>query len=471
MEKKNKCKLFIILAVAIVLGLIMYSGLFSSKIYDKHMGRGLNYLTNEKYEDAILSFQKAIKIKKNSTYARIYLGETYILNNEIEEATTILKEAQSLDIANEKLLMEILEILTYIDGDLAYEFLDTFVQVVQKSNISPKIQEIINSANKALLNPEVNIEPGKYVDSLQLKMLDEIMTVGHSYYYTMDGSIPNKNSSKYTGKIDISKSTNIKIIGYNKNGDCTDVETFKYIIDKDIIEQIKKSISEGESLINNTTVGSEIGNISKEDKEKLQNILNKGKDLLNDYFINYKDASNIKTDIESGISLFNDNIIKPIDKSKLESAISQANSLYNNSIEGSNVGEYKSGTKSVFISTINYAKKIYNNSSSNQTEIDSALTNLNSAIGKFKKNKITTNDRNSDGSYTREYVESYIKKEYVGYGIFVMDATYDEFYNNEKCYLISGSSNETNASGFTHPIEFFIGSKKLNKYSYSDVAW
>ncbi|XAM36315.1 hypothetical protein TPHSE_05880 [Terrisporobacter petrolearius] len=31
------------------------------------------------------------------------------------------------------------------------------------------------------------------------------MTVGHRYYYTMDGSIPNKNSSKYIGKTDIER--------------------------------------------------------------------------------------------------------------------------------------------------------------------------------------------------------------------------------------------------------------------------
>ena len=206
MGKKNKGKLFIILAVAMILGLTIYKGVFASKIYDNHMDTGLNYLTNEKYEEAISSFEKAIKFKKNSTDARVYLGKTYILNNEIEEATDILKEAQNLDIANEKLLMEILEVLTYIDGDLAYEFLDTSVEAAEKSNISPKIQEIINSSNEPPLNPAVNIEPGKYVDSLQLKMLDDIM----------DGSIPNKSSFKYTGKMDISESTNIKVIGCNK---------------------------------------------------------------------------------------------------------------------------------------------------------------------------------------------------------------------------------------------------------------
>ena len=337
MEKKNKVKLFIILAVTVILGLTMYKGVFAYKIYDNYINTGLNFLTNEKYEEAISSFEKAIKFKKNSTDARVYLGKTYILNNEIEEASKTLKEAQNIDVDNEKLLVEILGTLTYIDGDLAYEFLNTFLVAVQKPNLSPAIQYIINSANKPPLNPKVNIEPGKYVDSLHLKILDEIMAVGHSYYYTMDGSIPNKNSSKYIGKIDISKSTNIKIIGYNKNGDCTDVETFKYIIDKDIIKQVKKCICEGQFLINKTTVGSEIGNISKENKEKLQNILNKEKDLLNNYFINYKDAINIKTDIERGISSFNNNIIKPIDMLKLESAISKANSLYNNSLEGINM--------------------------------------------------------------------------------------------------------------------------------------
>ena len=45
-----------------------------------------------KYEEAILAFDKAIKIEEKSTEARVYLAQGYVGNNEPDKAIEVLKE-------------------------------------------------------------------------------------------------------------------------------------------------------------------------------------------------------------------------------------------------------------------------------------------------------------------------------------------------------------------------------------------
>ena len=251
-----------------------------------------------------------------------------------------------------------------------------------------------------------------------------------------------------------------------------ELDVFEGLFEGIVVAEVEfPSIEEAESLINNTNIGSEVGQISQDNKDKLQFIIDEAKDLTNKKSANYKDISNIKDKIESAIIEFEDNIIKPVDKSKLESAISKANNLYNSAVEGSQKGQYKSGSKSSLMNAITQAKKIYNSSSIRQNEVNSAVSTLNNAINSFQNKKITQSDRNSDGSYTREYVQAYLNRTETDATLVVMDATEDKIYNNELCYLVGGHTKETNAAGFTYPIEYYIGSKTLEIYSYNEVGW
>ncbi|MDY2881470.1 MAG: chitobiase/beta-hexosaminidase C-terminal domain-containing protein, partial [Romboutsia timonensis] len=284
---------------------------------------------------------------------------------------------------------EILEILNEIDPDIAYEFLDRFIQAVGEDNISQEINDILNSANEIPSEPVANPSPGTYVGPISVKLKLDKLKVGHSYYYTLDGTYPNKGSEKYRGQIEITESTTIKIIGYNKNDESTEVITLEYKIDKNILEDIKDSIAEGETLIKDTTVGTEIGNISKKDKDKLQLIISEAKDLVNKDSVSHEKVINIKDKIENGIEEFKNNIIKPTDKSKLKSAINEAQNLYNNTTEGSNEGQYKSGSKSILLGAINEAKEVYENRLSKQNDIDNRVRILNNAIREFKNSKVS----------------------------------------------------------------------------------
>ena len=389
-NKKKIVGISIISAIIVMLSSIfIYANVVKPQKYSNYLDLGNKYLLEENYEEAILAFEKAIKIDEKSTEARVGVAKAYIGINDVDNAVLYLEQAQNLDKTNESLLKEIINILIPVDSELAYEFLDKFINEVGEGNTSEYINNLINESKELPSELKVSPAEGKYIKPISVKLDLDKMKIGHSYYYTLDGTNPNKESTKYLGKIDIKESTTVKLIGYNKNNESTEVLTLEYVIDKNIIKDVKSIITEGENLVKNTTVGTKVGNISKEDKDKLQFIISEAKDLVNQDSSTYENVSNIKGKLEKGINEFKNNIIKPVDKSKLKSAIDSATSLYNNAVEGSNSGQYKSGSKEKLMSAINTAKEIYNDSLAKQDKVDNATSNLNSSINTFKNSEVT----------------------------------------------------------------------------------
>ena len=406
MRDRKKLIMIILAIVVAVSSIFIYKGAIAPKLYDKYLNTGIKYLMNGQYEEAILAFDKAIKIEPKTTEARVYQAKAYVGNEELDKAVEVLEEIQNIDKTNEELLKQILEILNEIDSDIAYEFLDRFIDTVGEANISKDIRDMLDSSNEAPSEPIVDPAPGKYIKSIYVKLKLDKIKLGHNYYYTLDGTHPNKGSEKYRGPIDISKSTTIKLIGYNKKGESTDVITLEYIIDENILEDVNNNIFKGENLIKDTIVGTEVGNISQSDKNKLQLIVDEAKELINDNSVDYQDVTNIKNKIEDAIEVFKNNIIKPTDKSKLNNTISKAQNLYNNSVEGSSEGQYKSGSKTILLKSINEAKKVRDYASASQEEIDSEVNNLYKSINKFNNSKVEKKE------FTKAMAIQYVENKY-----------------------------------------------------------
>ena len=130
-NKKKIAGIGIISAIIVMLSSIfIYASVVKPQKYSEYIDLGNKYLLEENYEEAILAFEKAIKIDAKSTEARVGVAKAYIGNNELDKAIEILEEAQEIDKTSEELLKEILEILTDIESDVAYDFLDRFVMNV-----------------------------------------------------------------------------------------------------------------------------------------------------------------------------------------------------------------------------------------------------------------------------------------------------------------------------------------------------
>lgn len=388
-NKKKIAGIGIISAIIVMLSSIfIYASVVKPQKYSEYIDLGNKYLLEENYEEAILAFEKAIKIDAKSTEARVGAAKAYIGNNELDKAIEILEEAQELDKTNETLLKEILEILNEIDSDAAYEFLDRFIEEKGEDNISSDIKEILELSKDIPDGFNANPKPGKYVQPISVKLKLDKMKVGHSYYYTTDGTEPNKEAIKYRGNIDIKETTTIKVIGYNKNNESSKVINLEYIIDSNIINDVKDLVKESEELLNNTSVGTNVGQTTQESKKNFEVEIKSIKIKLKEGLQTYEDAKFIKNKITSAMKEFKDNIVKPTDKSKLKTQIETAQNLYDNSTEGNKSGQYKSGSKETLLKEINASKEIYNDPTINQSQIDTQVSKLQNAITTFKNSKV-----------------------------------------------------------------------------------
>ncbi|MCI7739833.1 MAG: chitobiase/beta-hexosaminidase C-terminal domain-containing protein, partial [Lachnospiraceae bacterium] len=76
-------------------------------------------------------------------------------------------------------------------------------------------------------DPKINYSTGRYRSNLDIKLYGKDVT----FYYTLDGSEPDKNSQKYEQPISISKGvTELKVIAYSRLGIPSDVIYRKYTI-------------------------------------------------------------------------------------------------------------------------------------------------------------------------------------------------------------------------------------------------
>ncbi|CDA10405.1 hypothetical protein Q604_UNBC18652G0002 [human gut metagenome] len=335
------------------------------------------------YKVALAPMMKSKQIDE-----KIQQAKEYIVQNEFEKSIDVLEQAQQLDIKDEQLLLKIIDISMSIDGESAYEFLERYVDAVGENNLSSHIKNLLSSAKESPKQVELNVLEGKYVSPMEIKINSDKINIGSSYYYTINGETPDKSCTKYMGNIYITKTTTLKLIGYNQDGKCTDVQTFKYSIDESIFDELNDNIKSSKKLISETKVGNAIGNISKENKNKLQYVIENAQKLINNKIIKYNEANDINEELIDAIKDFKDNIIRPVDKEKLKKYINKAEDLYNNSSEGKKTGQYKSGSKSKLKSSINDAKEIYDNESATQKEVDNQVSKLENAINIFRRSKI-----------------------------------------------------------------------------------
>lgn len=77
--------------------------------------------------------------------------------------------------------------------------------------------------------------------------------------------------------------------------------------------------------------------------------------------------------------------VEVVDASELQTEIATANASYSSAVEGTNVGQYKVGSKSTFMTAISAAQAVFDNADATQIELDAALAALKSAEKTFAK--------------------------------------------------------------------------------------
>ncbi|WP_171687167.1 chitobiase/beta-hexosaminidase C-terminal domain-containing protein [Paenibacillus planticolens] len=86
--------------------------------------------------------------------------------------------------------------------------------------------------------PTASKATGRYADAFRVTLASG--TEGAAIYYTTNGDTPTKNSTPYTGAIDIAKSTSLKAVAVKEGYYDSDVASFVYIIQQTLPEPASK---------------------------------------------------------------------------------------------------------------------------------------------------------------------------------------------------------------------------------------
>lgn len=161
----------------------------------------------------------------------VYMKGTYNSFN-VSESTPTEGGVWSITFneAGEATIMNV-EKSKYIQYSTGYTSFGSYAEA-QEGGILPKIYLKEEKADEIVVSvPTFSIEKGIYAEAISVELKTE--TAGAEIYYTTDGSDPTIESTKYTGAINVEKTTTIKAIAaYTANNAVTysNVVSAEYII-------------------------------------------------------------------------------------------------------------------------------------------------------------------------------------------------------------------------------------------------
>lgn len=191
LKKPNKKISAIVLVVALILLSVVIIALIvnvNNKSYGYQYNKAIENASKGNYNEAIIYMERAIAINPEEIKARIKLAEYYDSNNQNQIAVSVLKEIlnESMD---EKCRDEVYDLLLRI-LEKQEEYFE-MGQILKECDIP----RIVSKYNKyAVLEPSVNKIGGVYDEIISVTLTGNAQGI---VYYTLDGSIPTKNSMVY----------------------------------------------------------------------------------------------------------------------------------------------------------------------------------------------------------------------------------------------------------------------------------
>ncbi len=232
-KRKKRQKLLIIMTVFLIsligIGILLYQTSYAGIVK-----KGNKALLSLEYSIAMERFEKAIIKKPEQPEAYVGLSHVYIAKGNISSAENVFKEAVSLYPKNAPIYKAMIEF--YLDTNQALKIPKLLAEAEDK--VRDSLSEYI------VAKPEYSLETGKVYDDVQQLTLiskEEII------YYTLDGTEPDFNSTKYTEPIQLDEGeTIVKAIAVNKNNVPSLPESKTYVIELPIEDAPAVSPSTGQ---------------------------------------------------------------------------------------------------------------------------------------------------------------------------------------------------------------------------------
>ena len=310
------------------------------------------------------SFSEAISIAKSILSTCTY-KESIDMITTLEEAKIILES----------------NVLTYEDMDRS------------------ELKRQINEAKSLYDNSEIGEKPGQYPQD----------SVDKLYRALFLATETNENKLASQSEINSEATKLMKEIEDFKNSQ----------IDKEIVDLTKltKLIDEAKYLIENTNIGTGINQITSEEKEKLQKVVDDVTLVLNSSNATQDTIDDAIIKIENAINEFQSKINTGVDKSELSREIDNAVLIQNSisdSMIGNEVGMYPEESKLKLDNTIKDAKKILADDYTTQEIVDKMTMSLKNEVQSFENSLIKEKVDKSKLNSTIKEAENLLSNAKVG---------------------------------------------------------
>lgn len=212
----------IILIIAIV-GNIIHVKYFS---YEHQMKEAYECMQQERYDQAIEFYNRALDINPKSSLARYYLGDAYMKRGDVDSALIIFKEVAISEGGVEERVSACQTVVDIYSEANDYRAISEFLLAMGDNEVSNAFQKY-----KAK-EPDFSYEEGSYEAIIPLKLTSN--TAG-KIYYTTDGSEPSVLSEVYNSPIFLENGKHtVKAYFVNEFGVASKVVSKNYIIDVSI---------------------------------------------------------------------------------------------------------------------------------------------------------------------------------------------------------------------------------------------
>jgi len=218
---------FIISGIIILICVIAAVAIFTSAgsvavRVNKELDLGHKYLLEGNYKEAIVAFEKVIRIDPKNIEVRMTLAEVHIQIWELDNAEKRVREVLEIDDTYTDAYIKLADILI-LQGDL-----ESAIGLLEKAFTRLNAEEICDKLDKIRpLAPVASIQSGAYDAPFSLELISDLKD--WIIRYTLDGSIPNENSPVYSAPIHIQEGkTIINAACFSKNAKTTHLANYEY---------------------------------------------------------------------------------------------------------------------------------------------------------------------------------------------------------------------------------------------------
>lgn len=261
--------------------------------------------------------------------------ENYIEAKEYDKAGNYAVMVQKKRAKNDELLLMLADEIKNIAPKQTFEMIKNYYDKTKSSDRNEEIERMYLSAKSYPVLPEVTPVSGTYIDNPNVSFSFKDNRVGHSIYYTLDGSNPSETSNLYINPFCADSDCVLKIMAVNAIGEKSNVGIYEYKTDNTKKADIEKLYNKAKGICEKAIAGDEIGQCLYGAKNNMELLLAKIEKRMKEGNISCIEADGMYSELNNKLFALNSSILVSCDKSKLKEALDNAKAVLNKSKENS----------------------------------------------------------------------------------------------------------------------------------------